>query len=150
MSLNKACLIGNVCQAPDIRTTKEGKEIASFSLATGEKWKGKDGNMHEKSEFHRIVIFGALVTIVKKWVVKGSKLYLEGQIKTREYVDKDGVKRYTTEIVLQGYNSYVELLGSPQKTELDKSMDKVTEAYDQQNSLPYSERDVDDDSDIPF
>jgi len=137
MSLNKVSLIGSVGKDPEIRSTQDGKEIASFSLATTESWKDKNtGEKKDKTEWHRIVVFGALAGIVKNYVKKGSKLYVEGQLKTREWTDKDGIKKYTTEIVLQGFNSNLQMLAgknnnAPQD-QLNKDMNKVEEAFDNQ------------------
>lgn len=112
MSINKATIIGNVGKEPQIRQTNDGKEIASFSVATSESWKDKNtGEKKESTEWHNIVIFSqGLVGIVKNYVKKGSKLYIEGQIKTRKWTDKQGVDKYTTEIVLQGFNGTLQLL----------------------------------------
>ena len=138
MSLNKVCLIGNLGKDPEIRLTKDGKEIASFSLATTESWKDKQtGEKKDKTEWHRIVVFSqGLVGIVKNYVKKGSKLYVEGQLKTREWTDKDGIKKYTTEIVLQGFNSNLQMLGgknnNASQDQLNKDMNKVEEAFDNQ------------------
>jgi single-strand DNA-binding protein len=114
MSINKVILVGNVGQDPEIRTTGDGREIASFSLATSESWKDKSsGEKREKTEWHRIVIFSqGLVGVVKNYVKKGSKLYLEGSLQTRKWTDKDGVEKYTTEIVLQNFNSTLQILDS--------------------------------------
>lgn len=139
MSLNKVLLIGSVGKDPDIRKTQDGKLIASFSLATNEKWSGKDGSKQEKVEWHRIVIFGQLACIVEKYVKKGSKLYVEGQLKTREWTDKDGVKKFTTEVVLQGFNSNLLMLDSKPKSEMPKqdndSFDQLANEID--DSIPF-------------
>ncbi len=113
-SLNKVTLIGNVGKDPEIRTTSDGREIASFSLATSESWKDKSsGERKEKTEWHRIVIFSEpLVNLVKNYVKRGSKLYLEGSLQTRKWVDNTGQERFTTEIVLQGYSANITLLDS--------------------------------------
>lgn len=113
MTLNKATLIGNVGKDPEIRTTQDGKEIANFPLATSERWKDKNsGERKEKTEWHRIVIFNpGLIGIVKSYVKKGSKLYLEGQIQTRKW-SKDGVDHYQTEIVLPVFGGVIQLLDS--------------------------------------
>ena len=135
--LNRVTLIGNLGQDPEIRSTKDGREIANFSLATTESWKDKStGEKKDKTEWHRIVVFGPLAGIVKNYVKKGSKLYVEGQLKTREWTDKDGIKKYTTEIVLQGFNSNLQMLAgknnnAPQD-QLNKDMNKVAEAFDNQ------------------
>ena len=98
--LNKVTLIGNVGQDPEIRSTQDGREVASFSLATSDRWKDKTtGEKKEKTEWHRIVCFQeGLVKVIKDYVEKGTKLYIEGALVTRKWTDKDGVERYTTEI----------------------------------------------------
>lgn len=118
MSINEALLQGNVGQEPEIRSTQSGKEIANFSLATTEKWTDKStGEVKEKTEWHRIVIFNEnLVKLVKNYVHKGSKLILRGAIQTRKWTDKDGAEKYTTEIVLNGFQSMIKLLDSKKET----------------------------------
>ena len=107
MSINKVILVGNVGQDPEIRTLSDGREIANFSLATSESWKDKStGEKKEKTEWHRLVIFSqGLVNIVKNYVKKGTKLYIEGAIQSRKWTDNQGVEKTTTEIVLQGFNA---------------------------------------------
>ncbi len=114
MSINKVILVGNVGQDPDIRSTSDGRELANFSLATSESWKDKStGEKKEKTEWHKVVIFSqGLVGIVKNYVKKGSKLYIEGSMQTRKWTDKDGVEKYTTEVVLQNFNSTLQILDS--------------------------------------
>jgi single-strand DNA-binding protein len=113
-SLNKVTLIGNLGKDPDIRSTSDGREIASFSIATSESWKDKvTGEKKDKTEWHRIVVFTeGLVGLVKNYIKKGSKLYIEGQLQTRKWVDNNGQEKYTTEIVLQGFNAKLILLDS--------------------------------------
>lgn len=113
MSVNKVILIGNIGQDPEIRTSSNGQEIATFSLATTESWKDKNtGEKKDKTEWHRIVIFSqGLVGIVKNYVKKGSKVYVEGSLHTRNY-EKNGEKHYVTEIVLQNFNSTLQILDS--------------------------------------
>lgn len=112
MSVNKVILLGNVGQTPEVRSTQAGVQIASFSLATTDYWKDKaTGDKKDKTEWHRIVIFGdALVNVVKNIVKKGSKVYIEGALQTRKWQDQSGVEKYTTEIILQGYNAKLEVL----------------------------------------
>ena len=114
MSLNKVTLIGNVGQDPEIKTTQDGRELANFSIATTESWKDKNtGERKDKTEWHRIVVFSSgLVNIIKNYVKKGSKLYIEGQLQTRKWTDNNGVEKYTTEIILQNYNSTLQMLDS--------------------------------------
>lgn len=117
--LNKVILIGNTAQDPDIRQTSDGRELANFSLATSEKWKDKNtGESKDKTEWHRIVVFNqGLVNLVKNYVKKGTKLYIEGQLQTRKWTDNNGVDKYTTEIVLQNFNSSLRLLNKVDKQE---------------------------------
>lgn len=110
-SLNKTMLIGNVGKDPEIRSTQDGKEIANLSLATSESWKNKAGEKCERTEWHRITVFNEnLVKIIKSYVKKGSKLYVEGQLQTRKWTDKDGVEKYSTEVVLQNFNGTITML----------------------------------------
>ena len=111
-SINKVILVGNVGRDPEIRTTQDGKEIASITLATSESWKDKmSGERKERTEWHRISVFSdGLVNVIKNYVKKGSKLYIEGTLQTRKWVDNNGVERYTTEIVLQGFSSVLLML----------------------------------------
>ncbi len=112
MSINKVILVGNVGQDPEIRTTQDGREIANFSLATSENWKDKaTGEKRDKTEWHRVVIFSqGLVSIVKSYVKKGSKLYIEGSLQTRKWTDNQGIEKFTTEIALQNFNSTLQIL----------------------------------------
>ncbi|MBU0484887.1 MAG: single-stranded DNA-binding protein [Proteobacteria bacterium] len=96
--INKAILIGNLGADPEVRYTQGGTAVANFNLATTETWT-KDGNKEEKTEWHRIVAFARLGEICGEYLSKGSKVYIEGRIQTRQWEDKDGNKRYTTEIV---------------------------------------------------
>ena len=121
MSLNKVTLIGNLGRDPEIRTTNDGREIANFSIATTESWKDKaTGEKKDKTEWHRVVCFqDGLVKVIKSYVKKGSKLYIEGQLTTRKWVDKDSKDQYTTEVVMQGFNTKMLMLDS--KIELSNS-----------------------------
>lgn len=115
-SVNKVILVGNLGKDPEIRNTSDGREIASFSIATSETWKDKNsGERKEKTEWHNIVVFNPnLVTVVKNYVKKGSKLYIEGALQTRKWQDKEGHDRYSTEVVLQNFNGNLTMLdGKP-------------------------------------
>jgi single-strand DNA-binding protein len=149
MSINKVILIGNVGTDPEIRNTNDGREIASFSLATSESWKDKNsGEKKEKTEWHRLVVFSqGLVGIVKNYVKKGSKLYIEGQLQTRKWTDKDGADKYTTEIVLQGFNSTIQLVGG--KGLQDAGIDKALDVVDKSKTNGFQSEDDMDDS-VPF
>jgi single-strand DNA-binding protein len=111
-SVNKVILVGNLGRDPEIRRTQDGRPIANLSVATSESWRDKNtGERKEKTEWHRVVIFNeGLCKIVEQYLKKGSKVYLEGQLQTRKYTDKDGVEKYSTEVVLQGFNSSLTML----------------------------------------
>jgi len=97
--VNKAIIIGSVGKDPEVRATASGDCIVNLSVATSESWKDKQGNKQESTEWHRVSAFGKLAEIIRDYVVKGSKVYIEGKIKTRKWQDKDGKDQYTTEIV---------------------------------------------------
>lgn len=115
-SLNKAQLIGHLGHDPDMRRTQDGRPIANFSVATTESWRDRNsGERRERTEWHRIVIFNeGLCGVAEKYLRKGSKVYLEGQIMTRKWEDKTGTERYTTEIVLQSFDSKLLMLDRQQ------------------------------------
>lgn len=111
--VNKVILIGNVGNEPDIRYFPSGDGVANLSLATSDSWKDRNtGEPQERTEWHRVVIRGKLVEVVKQYVHKGSKLYLEGSLRTRKWQGQDGQDRYTTEIVVGGLGSSMQMLDS--------------------------------------
>ena len=97
--INKATLIGRLGRDPEMRYTQSGTAVANFTLATNEVWKDKEGNKQERTEWHRVVAFARLGEICGQYLSKGKLIYVEGRIQTRDWLDKEGVKRYTTEIV---------------------------------------------------
>jgi single-strand DNA-binding protein len=111
-SVNKVILVGNLGRDPEIRRTQDGRPIANLSVATSESWRDKNtGERKEKTEWHRVVIFSeGLCRVVEQYLKKGSKVYIEGQLQTRKYTDKDGVEKYSTEVVLQNFNSTLTML----------------------------------------
>jgi single-strand DNA-binding protein len=111
-SVNKVILIGNLGADPEIRRTQDGRPIANLRVATSETWRDKNtGERREKTEWHRVVIFNeGLCKIAEQYLKKGSKVYLEGALQTRKWQDKDGQDRYSTEVVLQGFNSQLTML----------------------------------------
>ena len=113
-SVNKVILVGNLGRDPEIRTTNDGTKVANLSLATSETWRDRNtGERRERTEWHRIVIFNdRLVDVVEKYVSKGTKLYIEGQLQTRKWTDRDGQERYTTEVVLGRFRGQLVLLDS--------------------------------------
>lgn len=109
-SVNKAILIGHVGKDPEIRFMADGKAIASFSIATSENWKDKNGEKQVKTDWHNITIFGKLAEIVQQYVKKGQLLYVEGKITTDKYTDKSGVEKYSTKIIVD----QMQMLGGKQ------------------------------------
>ena len=99
MNLNKVFLIGRVATDIEMKTTPSGQSVCAFSLATNRTWKGKDGQKQEESQFHRIVLWQKLAEIASQFLTKGSLVLIEGRIQNRNWEDKNGVKRYTTEII---------------------------------------------------
>lgn len=111
-SVNKVILVGNLGADPDIRRTQDGRPICNLSIATSENWKDRNtGERREKTEWHRVVIFNeGLCRVAENYLRKGSKVYLEGQLQTRKWQDQNGQDRYSTEVVLQGFNSTLTML----------------------------------------
>jgi len=111
-SVNKVILVGNLGKDPEIRRTQDGRPIANLSVATSETWRDKNtGERKEKTEWHRVVIFSEpLCRVVEQYLKKGAKVYIEGQLQTRKWTDKDGQDKYSTEVVLQGFNSQLTML----------------------------------------
>lgn len=99
MNLNKAMIIGNITRDPEIRTTPQGTTVASFSVATNQVWNDAQGQKQERAEFHNVVAWRKLAEIIGQYLKKGSKVYIEGRLQTRDWTGQDGVKRYRTEIV---------------------------------------------------
>jgi single-strand DNA-binding protein len=113
--LNKCMFIGNLGRDPEIRTMQDGKKVANLSLGVSEKWKDKStGEKKEKTEWVRVVIFGDLAGVAEKYLSKGSKVYVCGQMQTRKWTDKDGADKYSTEIVLQGFRAELLMLDGKQ------------------------------------
>ena len=113
-SVNKVILIGNLGRDPEVRQTQDGRPIVNFTLATNESWKDRQtGERRERTEWHRVVIFGeGLADIAQRYLHKGSKVYLEGQLQTRKWTDQSGQERYTTEVVLSGFRAALTMLDS--------------------------------------
>lgn len=168
MALNKVILIGNVGKDPEIRTMNNGNEVAIFALATTDSWRDKTtGERRDKTEWHRIVIYTqGLVTICKNYVKKGSKLYVEGTLQTRKWVDNQGLERQVTEVILQGFNCTLQLLDNRSSSSnnnnnnydenyynsldnsADNSRNSANTQFEEKNNGEFVEEIVDDD--IPF
>ena len=146
-SLNKVLLIGRLGADPEIKQMSNGKNVARISLATSDSWKDKNtGEKKEKTEWHRVVIFNeGLVNIVQQYLKKGAQIYIEGQLTTRKWKDEQsGQDKYSTEIILQGYNSTLKMLNTRSSNDLSG---KGSEAISKENpSAPLN--DLDDE--IPF
>jgi single-strand DNA-binding protein len=97
--VNKAIIVGNVGRDPEVRYTQSGRAVASFSVATSERFQDKDGQNQERTEWHRVVAWGRLAEICGEYLRKGKQVYIEGRLQTRDWEDKDGHKRYTTEVI---------------------------------------------------
>ncbi len=112
-SVNKVILVGNLGKDPEVRHTQDGKAIVNLSIATSENWRDKStGERKEKTEWHRVVIFNDnIAKVAEQYLKKGSTVYIEGQLQTRKWTDKDGVDKYSTEVVLQNFNSTLTMLG---------------------------------------
>ena len=149
-SVNKVLLIGRLGADPEIKQMVNGKSVARLSLATSQSWKDKNtGEKKEKTEWHRVVIFSeGLVNVVQQYVKKGAQVYIEGQLTTRKWKDeKAGIDRYSTEIVLQGFNSTFKILSSK-----GSQIESIQDASTEKSSLPNDDNappnDLDDE--IPF
>ena len=151
-SVNKVILLGNLGRDPEIRSMQSGKKMASFSIATSKRW--KDRNTQEQKEstsWHNIVAFNeGLVEVIEKYVKKGSKIYVEGELSTRKYQDKDGNERYTTEVVLQGYNSTLTMLGSANASSGSESQSTYSNVDETQIEQSSNSDSSNMDDDIPF
>ena len=147
-SLNKVLLIGRLGNDPEIKPMQNGKNVAILSLATSESWKDKNtGEKKEKTEWHRVVIFNeGLVNVVQKYLKKGSQVYVEGQLNTSKYTYNNGQEKFSTQIVIQGYNSSLTMLGASSKSN-DNSINQ-----DSPSNLPSGDNDVKSglDDEVPF
>ena len=113
-SVNKVIIVGNLGRDPEVRTMQNGDKVANFSVATSERWKDRNtGEMQERTEWHRIVIFGRTAEVAEKYLRKGAKVYIEGQLQTRKWEDKQsGQERYSTEVVIRPYRGEMTMLDS--------------------------------------
>jgi single-strand DNA-binding protein len=139
MSVNKAILIGRLGKDPELRYTPGGKAVASFSLATSEIWTGTDGQRNESTTWHNIVVWDKTAELAKEYLKKGREVYIEGRISNRSYDDKDGNKRYVSEIVAQT----VRFLGS-------KPTGEPSEIMPESGDMPAPKGSGADDDDLPF
>ena len=149
-SLNKVLLIGRLGADPEIKQMVNGKSVARLSLATSQSWKDKTtGEKKEKTEWHRIVVFNeGLVNVVQQYLKKGAQVYIEGQLSTRKWKDeKSGQDKYSTEIIIQGYNSSLTMLGGGSRgIQNDNSSETISKNSDEASQI--EQNDLDDE--IPF
>lgn len=142
MSVNKAIIIGHLGNDPDVRKMQSGDSVANLSVATSESWKDKNtGEKRERTEWHRVAIFGKMADIAENYLRKGSKVYIEGKIETRKWQDQSGQDRYSTEIVLRGFGGVLKMLDSKQGG-----------GQNEQQQAPQQSQDAHDDfeDEIPF
>ena len=168
--VNKVIIVGNVGKDPETRFLPNGGAVTNLTIATSESWKDKQtGEQKEKTEWHRVVIFGKLAEIASEYVKKGSKLYIEGALQTRKWTNQQGQDQYTTEIVLQGFNGVMQMLdGKPAETKAkqqpqqapQKNFQQAQEGFAKQqapqqtggfhNPPQQQEPSIDFDDDLPF
>ncbi|MBP9752548.1 MAG: single-stranded DNA-binding protein [Proteobacteria bacterium] len=141
-SINKVIIIGNLGRDPEIRQAQDGFKIANFSVATSESWKDKmTGERKERTEWHRIAVMNEnLVDVVDKYIKKGTKVYVEGQLQTRKWTDQSGQERYTTEIVLGRYRGELMIL--------DNKTSNMNDGSSNSDYMPSVSENIDDD--VPF
>lgn len=149
-SVNKVILVGNLGRDPEIRSFQNGDKVANLTVATSEKWKDRNtGEAREKTEWHRVAIFGALAGIVERYLRKGSKVYLEGQLETRKWQDQSGQDRFSTEVVLRPYRGTMVMLDGPAGGGAGGSHDDGAPGAASGGTAPGTgARDIDDE--IPF
>lgn len=157
-SINKVILIGNVGQDPEIRSFQTGGKVCNLSIATSERWRDRESNeQKERTQWHRVVVFNEnLVNLIEKYVNKGSKLYIEGQLETRKWTDSSGVDKYATEVVLRNFKGEITFLdsrGNNNENQIESNNNNLKQEENNQLNQSLTENsninsDIDDD--IPF
>lgn len=174
--INKVILVGNLGADPEIRYLPSGGAVANITIATSESWRDKaTGEQREKTEWHRVALFGKLAEVAGEYLRKGSQVYIEGQLQTRKWQDQSGQDRFTTEVVVQGFNGVMQMLGGraqggnspaaggqqqqggnwgqpqqPQQQSQQQAAPRVQQQAPQQAQPQYNEPPMDFDDDIPF
>ncbi|KDM92815.1 single-stranded DNA-binding protein [Photobacterium galatheae] len=173
--VNKVILVGNLGNDPEIRYMPNGNAVANITIATSETWRDKaTGEQREKTEWHRVALFGKLAEVAGEYLRKGSQVYIEGQLQTRKWQDQSGQDRYTTEVVVQGFNGVMQMLGGrqggqgapmggqqqqggwgqpqqpQQQQQQQQSYAPQQQSAPQQSQPQYNEPPMDFDDDIPF
>ncbi|CAM3724391.1 Single-stranded DNA-binding protein [Vibrio aerogenes CECT 7868] len=172
--VNKVILVGNLGGDPEVRYMPNGGAVANITIATSESWRDKTtGEQREKTEWHRVALFGKLAEVAGEYLRKGSQVYIEGQLQTRKWQDQSGQDRYTTEVVVQGFNGVMQMLGGraqgagqpgmqpqsapqqggwgqPQQPAMQQPQQQSAPQKPQQQQPQYNEPPMDFDDDIPF
>lgn len=146
-SLNKVMLIGNLCADPEVRSFQSGGKVCNLRIATNETWKDRDGNKQERTEYHTVAIFSdGLISVCENYLKKGSKVFVEGKLQTRKWQDQSGSDRYSTEVVLRGFDGTLTMLDGPSGGQRGGSSGGQSGGSYGNQSGGYD----DDDSSIPF
>ncbi|MFV0576006.1 MAG: single-stranded DNA-binding protein [Vibrio sp.] len=158
--INKVILVGNLGKDPEVRYTTAGSAVAQITVATSETWKDKaTSQTREKTEWHRVVLWGKLAEVAGEYLRKGSQVYIEGQLQTRKWQDQNGQDQYTTEVVVKGFNGAMQMLGGkrdepwgqPQQPSSQRQQNGQAQVQNQQHGqAQYNEPPLDYDDDIPF
>ncbi|HHF3208522.1 TPA: single-stranded DNA-binding protein [Vibrio diabolicus] len=173
--INKVILVGNLGNDPEIRYMPNGGAVANITIATSDSWRDKaTGEQREKTEWHRVVLFGKLAEVAGEYLRKGSQVYIEGQLQTRKWQDQSGQDRYSTEVVVQGFNGVMQMLGGrgqgggapmggqqqqqggwgqpqqPAQQQYNAPQQQQQQQAPQQQQQQYNEPPMDFDDDIPF
>ena len=150
--INKVILVGNLGAKPEVKYASNGNAISNLSLATSESWTDKStGQKQERTEWHRVSLFGKLAEIAGQYLDKGSKVYVEGKLQTRKYTDKEGIERWTTDIVVSGFNGTLQMLDRRDDSSSSTpapSKDVIEKSQTEPNITPVSKDEFEDD--IPF
>ena len=148
--INKVILVGNLGAKPEVKYASNGNAISNLSVATSESWTDKStGQKQERTEWHRVSLFGKLAEIAGQYLDKGSKVYVEGKLQTRKYTDKDGIERWTTDVVVSGFNGTLQMLDRRDDSSSRAPNDNVTAKDQAEPSItPVSKDEFEDD--IPF
>ncbi len=154
-SINKVTLVGNVGNDPEVRSLQSGNKVVNLSLATSERWKDKEtGEMKSNTEWHKVVIFNAaLADIAEKYIKKGAKIYIEGQLQTKKWQDSNGLDRYTTEVVVQNFKGEIVLLDRSSENSSLGSLDNQKKSSQDLGDSPKKEinNQIDNlEDDVPF
>jgi len=148
-SLNKIQIIGNLGRDPEIRYTADNKPIANLTVATTDKWKDKAGKQQEKTEWHRVVVFGGLAEVVEKYMKKGDSAYFEGKLQTRKWQDNNGQDKYVTEVVVDSFSGSLQMLGGKGGESTTSGQNQRTDSHSNGASI-YGSSEEQFSDEIPF